>query len=112
MLVVLPFVQTAPKESLTPTAISTSTQTPMPVILPTETPTGQPQPEITLLFTGVIVPARCVQSAIDARGDANYVYDEVREVISSADLGVGTLEYHPERPVYPYRLYRNLRAGE
>jgi poly-gamma-glutamate capsule biosynthesis protein CapA/YwtB (metallophosphatase superfamily) len=91
MLVALPFVQTAPEESLTPTAISTSTQTPMPVILPTETPTGQPQPEITLLFTGVIVPARCVQSAIDARGDANYVYDEVGEFISNADLAVGTL---------------------
>jgi len=91
MLVVLPFVQTAPEESLTPTAISTSTQTPMPVVLPTETPTGQPQPEITLLFTGVIVPARCVQSAIDARGDANYVYDEVGEFISNADLAVGTL---------------------
>jgi poly-gamma-glutamate synthesis protein (capsule biosynthesis protein) len=44
-----------------------------------------------LLFTGVIVPARCVQSAIDARGDANYIYDEVRELISSADLAVGTL---------------------
>jgi poly-gamma-glutamate capsule biosynthesis protein CapA/YwtB (metallophosphatase superfamily) len=43
------------------------------------------------LFTGVIVPARCVQSAIDARGDASYVYDEVRELISTADLAVGTL---------------------
>jgi poly-gamma-glutamate synthesis protein (capsule biosynthesis protein) len=32
-----------------------------------------------------------VQSAIDARGDANYVYDEVRGVISGADLAVGTL---------------------
>jgi poly-gamma-glutamate capsule biosynthesis protein CapA/YwtB (metallophosphatase superfamily) len=61
------------------------------VILPTEAPTGQPQPEITLLFTGVIVPARCVQSAIDAREDANYVYGEVSEFISSADLAVGTL---------------------
>jgi poly-gamma-glutamate synthesis protein (capsule biosynthesis protein) len=39
----------------------------------------------------VIVPARCVQSAIDARGDAEYIYDEVRETISSADLAVGTL---------------------
>jgi len=44
-----------------------------------------------LLFTGVIVPARCVQAAIDERGDANYVYDEVRELISGADLAVGTL---------------------
>ncbi len=59
--------------------------------VPTQTPTQVPPSEITLLFTGVIVPARCVQSAIDARGDAEYVYDEVRETISSADLAVGTL---------------------
>jgi poly-gamma-glutamate synthesis protein (capsule biosynthesis protein) len=69
----------------------TATTTPAPVVLPTNTPTEQPAPHITLLFTGVIVPARCVQAAIDARGDANYVYDEVREIISSADLAIGTL---------------------
>jgi poly-gamma-glutamate synthesis protein (capsule biosynthesis protein) len=46
---------------------------------------------ITLLFTGVIVPARCVQAAIDARGEADYIYDEVRTLISQADLAVGTL---------------------
>jgi poly-gamma-glutamate capsule biosynthesis protein CapA/YwtB (metallophosphatase superfamily) len=56
--------------------------------VPTETPAAD---QITLLFTGVIVPARCVQSAIDARGNANYVYDEVRDLISGADLAVGTL---------------------
>lgn len=88
----LPFVvQSAPEASLTPAMVSTSIPTPVPVILPSETPTEQPVPQITLLFSGVIVPARCVQAAIDARGDANYVYDEVREYISSADLAVGTL---------------------
>ncbi len=59
--------------------------------MPTLEATSNPPPQITLLFTGVIVPARCVQSAIDARGDANYVYDEVRDIISNADLAVGTL---------------------
>jgi hypothetical protein len=88
----LPIVIHAPAdESPTPAVITTATQTPLPVSLPTETPTEQPVPQISLLFTGVIVPARCVQSAIDARGDANYVYDEVRELISGADLAVGTL---------------------
>ena len=88
----LPMVINAPAdESPTPAVITTATQTPLPVSLPTETPTEQPAPQISLLFTGVIVPARCVQSAIDARGDANYVYDEVRELISGADLAVGTL---------------------
>ena len=99
MSVSLPIViQAEPEESQTPTVDNTSTPTPVPVFIPTLTPTEQPlathapeAPYITLLFTGVIVPARCVQSAIDARGDANYVYDEVRESISTADLAVGTL---------------------
>jgi poly-gamma-glutamate capsule biosynthesis protein CapA/YwtB (metallophosphatase superfamily) len=88
----LPMVINAPPdENPTPTVITPATQTPLPVSLPTEAPTEQPAPQITLLFSGVIVPARCVQSAIDARGDATYVYDEVRQLISGADLAVGTL---------------------
>jgi poly-gamma-glutamate synthesis protein (capsule biosynthesis protein) len=39
----------------------------------------------------VIVPARCVQAAIDDRGDYDYLYAEVREIVSQADLAVGTL---------------------
>ena len=39
----------------------------------------------------MIVPARCVQAAIDASGDSDYLYDEVREIISRADLAIGTL---------------------
>jgi hypothetical protein len=82
VVVSLPFVvQAAPESSPTPTA----------TIYPMDTATPEPLPQITLLFSGVIVPARCVQSAIDARGDANYIYDEVREIISDADLAVGTL---------------------
>ena len=92
VVVALPFVmQSEPEASLTPMRVSTSTPTPAPVITPTGTPTERLIPNITLLFTGVIVPARCVQSAIDARGDANYLYDEVRDILSSADLAVGTL---------------------
>ncbi|HZD56798.1 MAG TPA: CapA family protein, partial [Anaerolineales bacterium] len=53
--------------------------------------TQAPQPITTLLFTGVIVPARCVEAAIDERGDPDYPYAEVSEVISAADLAVGTL---------------------
>jgi poly-gamma-glutamate capsule biosynthesis protein CapA/YwtB (metallophosphatase superfamily) len=44
----------------------------------------------TLLFTGVIVPARCVQAALDANGNPDYPYEEVREIISQADLAIGT----------------------
>ena len=44
----------------------------------------------TLLFTGVIVPARCVQAALDVKKNPNYPYEEVRHLIASADLAVGT----------------------
>jgi poly-gamma-glutamate synthesis protein (capsule biosynthesis protein) len=91
-MISLPLVmQAKTEESFTSTLVSTSTPAPVSEILPTEALTEQPAPQISLLFTGVIVPARCVQSAIDARGDADYIYDEVRGFISSADLAVGTL---------------------
>jgi len=44
-----------------------------------------------ILFTGAIVPGRCVQAAIDEQGTADYLYKDVRELVSSADLAVGTL---------------------
>ncbi len=57
----LPFVQTP-----TITPAKTATLTPdMSSLTPTSIPTT------TLLFTGVIVPARCVQAAIDAKGDSD-----------------------------------------
>jgi len=58
---------------------------------PSPSPTSAGSRLTNLLFTGVIVPARCVQAAIDERQDANYPYDEVREIIQEADLAVGTL---------------------
>jgi len=39
----------------------------------------------------VIVPARCVQAAIDDRGSSEYIFDEVRDIIQQADLAIGTL---------------------
>ncbi len=52
--------------------------------------TATVSPEITLLFTGIIVPARCVQAALDANSNPDYPYEEVREIISQADLAIGT----------------------
>lgn len=57
---------------------------------PTPDPTNRPA-RTTLLFTGVIVPARCVQAAIDAKGGSDYLYEEVRPLIAKADLAIGTL---------------------
>jgi poly-gamma-glutamate capsule biosynthesis protein CapA/YwtB (metallophosphatase superfamily) len=67
----------------------TPTVTPLPT--PTVITTPTPLPVITLLFTGVIVPARCVQAGVDRRGNADYLYAEVRPLIEQADLAIGTL---------------------
>ena len=99
--------------SLTPTSSSADPSFPTPLLSPSPYPLsplpsssserrspsplpGTPAPPhpsstTTLLFTGVIVPARCVQAAIDERGDPHYPYVEVREIILEADLAVGTL---------------------
>ncbi len=76
----------SPVPSPTPKPTSTAVK---PTLQITQTPTSIPT--TSLLFTGVIVPARCVQAAIDASGDSDYLYDEVREIISRADLAIGTL---------------------
>ena len=71
--------------------VTTSTL-PVTTLIPTDSPTPAPtdEPIITILFTGVIVPARCVQAAIDEAGNSDFIYDEVREIIQNADLAVGT----------------------
>jgi poly-gamma-glutamate synthesis protein (capsule biosynthesis protein) len=81
-----PIPTQSPDPSQTPNPTSTTVK-PTPQI--TQTPTSSPT--TSLLFTGVIVPARCVQAAIDATGNSDYLYDEVREIISQADLAIGTL---------------------
>ena len=79
----------APKTFIPPTTTSTPNPSPTP------TPTLEPSPTVptttTLLFTGVIVPARCVQAKIDQLDDPDYPYEELREVINQADLAIGTL---------------------
>jgi poly-gamma-glutamate capsule biosynthesis protein CapA/YwtB (metallophosphatase superfamily) len=76
-----------PFQPIPPT--STATNAPSPTF--TSTPSPTPLVRITLLFTGVIVPARCVQAAIDARGSPDYIYAEVCDQIQQADLAIGTL---------------------
>jgi len=58
---------------------------------PTDDVTATTQPVTTLLFTGVIVPARCIQATLDENGNPDYLYEEVRQIISGADLAVGVL---------------------
>ena len=61
----------------------------------------EPIPEITLLFSGQIVPGRCVEAGVQARGEADSIYDAVRPLIQAADLAVATVngtisEYSPK----------------
>jgi poly-gamma-glutamate synthesis protein (capsule biosynthesis protein) len=63
-----------------PAPTGTSTQSPTP-----------PPPNITLAFTGIIVPARCVQARIDELADPQYPYAEVEEIFQAVDLAIGTL---------------------
>lgn len=92
-LLVVPSTTPSP---LSPTFTPTITQvlpSPTPTFTPTPstTPTATQVPVTRILFTGVIVPARCVQAAIDENGNPNYPYEEVRDIIQEADLSVGTL---------------------
>jgi poly-gamma-glutamate capsule biosynthesis protein CapA/YwtB (metallophosphatase superfamily) len=97
--------QTAAALVLTPTLDPTD---PLPTPTQAHTPTLTSPVETQLLFTGVIVPARCVQAAIDKNGNPNYPYEEVSTIIQQADLAVGTLnatisDYPPHtgcRPTY------------
>ncbi len=106
-----PTTQTAAETSTpawTDTPASTATEIPAPTATATPEPTALPQ--TTLLFTGVIVPARCVQASIDARGDSNYLFAKVLDLLSEADLAVGTFnatmsDYPPHTGcVYTYVL--------
>jgi poly-gamma-glutamate capsule biosynthesis protein CapA/YwtB (metallophosphatase superfamily) len=78
-----------PEPALTAIQNPTLTFTLTPTITITPSPTSPPK--ITLLFTGIIVPARCVQAGIDIRDDPGYPYAEVSGLIQQADLAVGTL---------------------
>jgi poly-gamma-glutamate capsule biosynthesis protein CapA/YwtB (metallophosphatase superfamily) len=79
-------------ETPTPYPLTPIPSTSSPSPSPSPIPPTSPGPKLTtLLFTGVIVPARCVQAAVDERDDPDYPYAEVREIITQADLAVGTL---------------------
>lgn len=87
----------APSQTPTPSPAppsATLTSTPLP---PTATPSPAPPsatpapPVTTLLFTGAIVPGRCVQAAVDAHGNADFLYDDVRGLLTEPDLTIGIL---------------------
>ena len=90
----LPATRTPQFPSPSPDRLLHTPTASLPYNLTLQAPTSPPPtplPTTTLLFTGVIVPARCVQAAIDARGDSDYPYEEVGEILREADLSIGTL---------------------
>lgn len=83
------YTPTVLPDTSTPRATPTRRVTSLPPS-PTASPTETKPPSTTLLFTGVIVPARCVQAALDEIGDPDYPYEEVKQIIQEADLAIGT----------------------
>jgi poly-gamma-glutamate synthesis protein (capsule biosynthesis protein) len=77
----VPLVTSAPTKSLRPAS----------TLPPIQTATSKPAPITQMVFTGVIVPARCVQAAVAERGQADFIYDGVRDILSEADIAVGVL---------------------
>lgn len=71
--------------TLPPTQLPTSTLTE-----PTQTAAPTQEPVTRLVFTGIIVPARCVQAHLDEIGDPDYPYEEVQPILSDADLSIGS----------------------
>ncbi len=87
-------VESVVQPTITPQPSVTSTiipSTPTESLPPTLTPSPTPLPLTELLFTGAIVPGRCVQAAVDVRGDADFLYDGMRSMIERADIAIGTL---------------------
>jgi poly-gamma-glutamate synthesis protein (capsule biosynthesis protein) len=74
--------------TLTPAATSAPPPTPTPVLLPSPTSL----PEIHLLFTGDINPARCVYSISKAADDMALPYRPLAAILQGADITVGSLD--------------------
>lgn len=81
----LPTLGLTPTPTLPPTQLPTSTLTE-----PTQTAAPTQEPVTRLVFTGIIVPARCVQARLDEIGDPDYPYEEVQPILSDADLSIGS----------------------
>ncbi|GEM_PF-2075052 len=47
--------------------------------------------KITLLFTGQMVPGRCVQAGVDSKGNADYIYTAIKDKVTQADLAITTV---------------------
>ncbi|HSQ27969.1 MAG TPA: CapA family protein [Anaerolineales bacterium] len=84
-----PALVTPLQHSPTPTQTRELTPSPTIITIP-KTATPAQNPVTRLLFTGVIVPARCVQAHLDEIGNPDYPYEEVQHILEDADISVGS----------------------
>lgn len=111
-----PAVTVWPAAPATPLPPSATPAPPSP-LPPTRTPellaSPTSAPEITLLFTGDINPARCIYKVMQEAGDMALPYRALAEVLQSPDLTIGSLDaaisdYNPPSPCNEF--HRNLLA--
>jgi poly-gamma-glutamate capsule biosynthesis protein CapA/YwtB (metallophosphatase superfamily) len=67
----------------------TATVTPIP---PTTTPLPTPVPTVRLIFTGDIIPSRCVYARQQSEGDFTFAFQKMAPLLASADIAVGSLD--------------------
>jgi poly-gamma-glutamate synthesis protein (capsule biosynthesis protein) len=79
---------------------------------PLREPSPTPQPQITLIFTGDINPARCVYAATKAANDMALPYRPLADLLHSADITIGSLDaaISDYNPPVPCAETRNLLA--
>jgi poly-gamma-glutamate synthesis protein (capsule biosynthesis protein) len=88
-ILVAPPAQTPTQtQTLTPLSTPTLPPSPTPILLPSPTSA----PEIQLLFTGDINPARCVYWISKEANDMALPYRSLAEILQSADITVGSLD--------------------
>jgi poly-gamma-glutamate capsule biosynthesis protein CapA/YwtB (metallophosphatase superfamily) len=69
------------------TAAPPPTATPVPA-----TPSPTPVPTIRLIFTGDIIPSRCVYARQQAENDFAYAFRRIAPLLVAADLTIGSLD--------------------
>lgn len=81
---------------------------------PTTAPTPAPtvEPVTTLLFTGDVIPARCVHTEVMARGgDWRLPFEALHDILAGADVTIGTLDSAISDTVRPTGCVETFSLG-
>ncbi len=70
-----------------PTSTPTSTAVP-----PTASPSPTPVPTVRLIFTGDIIPSRCVYARQQSESDFTFAFHNIAPLLAAADLAIGSLD--------------------